>query len=94
MSSQTGEAPSGAAPKGSCHPLLPHGPGPPSARTSPPLFRAEPGDPRPTGAGSPSTHMQSSKHLLLRPRLCGVQKCSRRSQQVPAHTASSVGPAA
>lgn len=36
---------------------------------------------------SPSTHMQSSKHLLLRPRLWGVQRCSRRSQHVPADTA-------
>lgn len=41
----------------------------------------------PPMSGSPSTHMQSSKHLLFRPRLWGVQRCSRRSQQVPAHTA-------
>lgn len=40
---------------------------------------------------SPSTHMQSSKHLLLRPRLWGVQRCSRRSQHVPADTAHTRG---
>lgn len=45
----------------------------------------------PGSPGSPSTHMQSSKHLLLRPRLWGVQRCSRRSQQVPANTASTHG---
>lgn len=47
-----------------------------------------PGDP---WEPSPSTHMQSSKHLLLRPRLWGVQKCSRRSQHVPADTARTRG---
>lgn len=45
----------------------------------------------PRHLASPSTHMQSSKHLLFRPRLWGVQRCSRRSQQVPAHMASTRG---
>lgn len=92
-----------SAPEGSCHPLRCHRPlGPPSTRKSWPAFRAEPasrtrglvalgaqGQPPPQESlGSPSIHMQSSKHLLLRPRLWGVQRCSRRSQQVPVHTAS------
>lgn len=46
---------------------------------------------RGTEEPSPSTHMQSSKHLLLRPRLWGVQRCSRRSQHVPADTACTCG---
>ena len=45
----------------------------------------------PRHLASPSMHMQSSKHLLFRPRLWGVQRCSRRSQQVPAHMASTRG---
>lgn len=63
MSSQTGEAPSGAAPKGSRHPLLPQGPGPPSARTSPPLFRAEPGDPPPQRAQAHLPHTCSHQSI-------------------------------
>ena len=88
MSSQIVKAPSKAVPARvfSSPGILP----PPSLPT--PASRRKGGGevsaPRePPMSGSPSTHMQSSKHLLFRPRLWGVQRCSRRSQQVPAHTA-------